>query len=77
MWTDGLSEGLTPHSLHQGHTMQSKLKAAKEYAIKRHKETGRHYLVTSLHQSLLDCKYNRLAVKELDCEVIFSTSLAQ
>ena len=57
--------------------MQSKLRVAKEYAIKRHNETGKHYLVTSLYQSLLDCKLNRLAVKELDCEVIFSTNLTK
>jgi hypothetical protein len=45
---------------------------SKTYATSRYKDTGRHYLVTSLGHVWMDCPYNRKIIWD-GVEIVWTT----
>ena len=70
----GLSRGLKGSLINLAIcAMTDRLNDQKLYAKTRLEQTGRHYLVTDSGHVLVDCRNNRLVVKNIESSVVWTT----
>jgi len=52
----------------------AQLDKAKAYADRRHRETGRRYIVSCMGHAMMDCKDNRAMLRDLTLTVIYRST---